>query len=89
MLAKIVEKGGHTSRQAKPRVMPIVYLEDRVRQRFFLDHPFEAFRPRTLVEQREIAREHPIQGKDWTRLRQRGRNPNSEEYANFISIYLA
>jgi len=51
MLAKIVERG-HTSRQPKPKVMPIVYLEDRVRQRFFLDHPFEAFRPRTLVEQR-------------------------------------
>lgn len=59
--------------------MPIVYLEDKVRQRFFQDHPFEAFRPRTLVEQREIEAEHPIRGTEWKRLRQRGRNPSSEE----------
>ncbi|KAG8832180.1 mitochondrial ribosomal small subunit component, partial [Serendipita sp. 399] len=61
--------------------MPILYLEDKVRQRFFLDHPFEAFRPRTLVEHREVEREHQVTGKDWTRLRQRGRNPTSEETA--------
>lgn len=67
-------------KEPKPKVLPVVYLEDRIRQRFFLDHPFEAFRPRTLVEQREIQAEHPIQGKEWTRLRQRGRNPSSEEY---------
>ncbi|KAG8758394.1 mitochondrial ribosomal small subunit component [Serendipita sp. 396] len=76
-------------KEVKPRVMPILYLEDKVRQRFFLDHPFEAFRPRTLVEQREVEPEHPVVGKDWTRLRQRGRNPTSEDCIKFaVSLHV-
>lgn len=63
----------------EPRPLPIYYLEDDVRTQFFLDHPFEAFRPKTLLEAGEIEPEHPIRGVEWTRLRQRGRNPSSEE----------
>ena len=63
-----------------PKPLPIHYLEDDVRRQFFRDHPFEAFRPVTLVEAGGVADEHPIVGKEWTRLRQRGRNPSPEEY---------
>lgn len=61
------------------RPLPIYYIEDDIRRQFFRDHPFEAFRPTTLVEKDSIADEHPIRGKEWTRLRQRGRNPVAEE----------
>lgn len=59
---------------------PIFYLEDYVRRRFFSDHPFETFRPATLIEGEHIEDAHPISGKNWTRLRQRGRNPIPEEW---------
>ena len=57
----------------------VAYLEDELRKQFFRDHPFEAFRPTTLVEGREIEDEHVVRGKAWTRLRQRTRNPKPEE----------
>jgi small subunit ribosomal protein S23 len=57
----------------------IHYVEDDVRRQFFRDHPFESFRPVSIVERGEIMDEHPIIGKTWTRLRQRGRNPSSED----------
>jgi small subunit ribosomal protein S23 len=66
-------------RPKTPRPLPVYYLEDDVRRQFFRDHPFEAFRPRSLVEAGEIAEEHPVKGAAWTRLSQRGRNPSSEE----------
>lgn len=66
--------------EAKPP--PVWYIEDDVRRQFFRDHPFEAFRPSTLVEDAAIADAHHIRGEAWTRLRQRGRNPSSEEYAH-------
>ncbi|KAJ3556061.1 hypothetical protein NM688_g2235 [Phlebia brevispora] len=68
----------------EPRPMPVYYVEDDVRRQFFLDHPFEAFRPRTLLEGEEIEPEHPINGAEWTRLRQRGRNPSSEDCIKYI-----
>lgn len=72
-----------------PRPLPVMYLEDEVRRQFFRDHPFETFRPVTLVEGGAIEEENPIRGKDWTRLRQRGRNPSPEEYApQFTSFKL-
>jgi small subunit ribosomal protein S23 len=61
------------------RPLPIYYLEDDIRRQFFLDHPFETFRPTSLVENERIDAPHPITGKDWVRLRQRGRNPLPEE----------
>lgn len=59
-----------------------MYLEDRVRRRFFKDHPFEAFRARSLVESNlEVAPDAgtEVKGKEWARLAQRGRNPTPEE----------
>lgn len=58
-----------------PQVLPkpIEYLEDCVRRQFFRDRPFEAFRAKTLVEDGTIEEEHIVAGKEWTRLRQRGR----------------
>jgi len=61
------------------RPLPIYYIEDDIRRQFFIDHPFEAFRPTTLVESDRIEDPNPMTGKSWTRLRQRGRNPTPEE----------
>ncbi|KAG8986812.1 mitochondrial ribosomal small subunit component [Tulasnella sp. JGI-2019a] len=64
----------------RPKAEAIVYLEDRVRRQFFKDHPFEAFRARSLVENDlETAAEHEMTGEKWTRLIQRGRNPTPED----------
>jgi small subunit ribosomal protein S23 len=63
----------------KAKLLPIYYVEDDIRRQFFRDHPFEAFRPRTLAEEGRIRDGHSITGAEWTRLRQRGRNPTSEE----------
>lgn len=66
---------------------PVYYVEDDVRRQFFMDHPFEAFRPTTLVEGGEIEPEHPIRGIKWTRLRQRGHNPSPEEYVSSVLCF--
>lgn len=63
----------------KIRTHPVVYLEDEVRRQFFRDHPFEAFRERSIVEENVIEAEHPCSGKEWARLSQHGRNPSPEE----------
>ncbi|KAI0706149.1 mitochondrial ribosomal protein S25-domain-containing protein [Cytidiella melzeri] len=70
-------------RPASRRPLPIHYLEDDVRTQFFKDHPFEAFRPRMLVEGGEVEAEHQIRGESWTRLRQRGSNPSPEDAIRF------
>src|SRR6266849_1654003 len=44
------------------RPLSITYVEDDIRRQFFRDHPFEAFRPRTLTEAGAIENEHPISG---------------------------
>lgn len=67
------------SKAYSPRPLPIHYVEDELRRQFFSDHPFEAFRATSIVESAEIEAEHPIRGKEWTRLIQRGRNPSPEE----------
>lgn len=72
------------SKASKVKTPPIVYIEDEVRRQFFRDHPFEAFRERSLVESGRIEDEHPIRGEAWVRLSQRGRNPSAEEYIFFI-----
>ena len=43
------------------------YIEDDLRKQFFRDHPFEAFRPRTLVEGMGIEPPHSVSGKAWKR----------------------
>jgi small subunit ribosomal protein S23 len=78
-----------TSKRLRPqsvRPLPIYYVEDDIRRQFFRDHPFEAFRPKTLTEQGGVEEAHPVQGLMWIRLRQRGRNPSPEEC---VLIYLA
>ncbi|KAG0704378.1 mitochondrial ribosomal protein S25-domain-containing protein [Suillus ampliporus] len=70
-------------RKPKTEPLPIVYLEDKVRRQFFRDHPFEAFRPVSIVEGREVEVEHPVRAKDWTRLAQRGLNPSPEDAVQF------
>ncbi|KAF9566128.1 hypothetical protein CPC08DRAFT_682998 [Agrocybe pediades] len=70
------------------RPLPIHYLEDDIRRQFFIDHPFEAFRPSTLIETDRIEDPHPISGVNWTRLGQRGRNPTSEDAVRFtLNLY--
>lgn len=69
----------HVRKSYHPRSLPIVYLEDRVRRQFFKDHPFEALRPRSLVEKGTLIPEHSIQGMAWTRLSQHGPKPEPEE----------
>jgi small subunit ribosomal protein S23 len=65
------------------RPLPVTYTEDNIRRQFFRDHPFEAFRARSLTEVGTIENEHPIRGLNWTRLNQRGRNPSPEDAVQF------
>ncbi|SJL06289.1 uncharacterized protein ARMOST_09625 [Armillaria ostoyae] len=75
-------------RAPKNRPLSIVYIEDEVRRRFFRDHPFEAFRPVTLTERDAIREQRPVQGRDWQRLRQWGRNPSPEDTIRFaVNLY--
>ncbi|KAL0951464.1 hypothetical protein HGRIS_008152 [Hohenbuehelia grisea] len=75
-------------RSETPKPLPIYYLEDDIRRQFFRDHPFEAFRPVTLVESAAIRDPHPIAGVAWTRLRQRGRNPCPQDAIDFcLNLY--
>jgi len=69
-------------RRPKNRPLPIHYIEDDIRRQFYADHPFEAFRPTTLVEKGDIQL-HEVEGVGWTRLRQRGRNPTPEDAIQF------
>ncbi|KAL0071742.1 mitochondrial ribosomal small subunit component [Marasmius tenuissimus] len=76
-------------RPYEPRPLPIYYMEDDIRRQFFRDHPFEAFRPITLSEKAGVQDKNPIQGKLWTRLRQRGRNPSPEDAIQFaLNLHL-
>lgn len=61
----------------KPK--PITYDEDKVRQQFYRDHPWEAYRPKTLVEMSaEVGSESRVSG-DAKRLRSYGRDPSVED----------
>jgi len=64
------------------RPVKIEYPEDEIRKQFYRDHPFEAFRARSLVEMREV-QDGGITGMEWIRLRQRGRNPTPEDCIQF------
>ncbi|CDU24418.1 related to RSM25-mitochondrial ribosomal protein, small subunit [Sporisorium scitamineum] len=70
------------SRTLTPKLAPkpIVYDEDKIRQQFFRDHPWEAYRPQTLVEMSEqVGSETRVHG-DPKRLRSYGRNPSVEDF---------
>jgi small subunit ribosomal protein S23 len=63
------------SKMFKPQ--QIVYEEDKFRQEFFSDHPWELARPRIVLEN---------DGKDgqkcnWSKIQQPGRQLNGERYA--------
>ena len=64
-----------------PKLQPLTirYLEDRLRFQFFRDHPFEAFRPVSVVEGQLVEPEHPVKAENWSRLSQRTKNPTAEE----------
>ncbi|PWN51718.1 hypothetical protein IE53DRAFT_393023 [Violaceomyces palustris] len=65
---------------------PIVYAEDSIRAQFFRDHPWEAYRPKLLVEMNETVSERPqLEGEAWL-MRSYGRNPSVED---FIACTLA
>ncbi|KAL7271202.1 mitochondrial ribosomal small subunit component [Rhizina undulata] len=72
------QKPNKTRRGRKPnglfRPQEIVYPEDRLRQRFFRDHPWELARPRILVE--NDGNDH--KGWDWAGIRQRGKALDGE-----------
>lgn len=64
----------------KLRIQPIIYEQrDQIRKRFLEDFPFEALRPVSLVEGREVAADNKASGAAWTELKQRGDNPTVEE----------
>ncbi|KAF8642011.1 hypothetical protein AX16_009732 [Volvariella volvacea WC 439] len=82
-------RSGARNKPSTPKPLPIYYVEDDIRRQFFRDHPFEAFRPTTLVEGQTIA-SHPrtVTGTAWTRLSQRGRNPTPEDAIKFaVNLY--
>jgi len=66
-------------RSAKPKPVDIVYEEDRIRRQFFKDFPFEALRPVSIAESRDVSVEDEISGANWTRLAQRGSYPTVEK----------
>ena len=74
-----------TKKTPGPRPLPVNYIEDDIRRQFFRDHPFEAFRARSITEAGAVEDEHPVNGLQWTRLNQRGRNPSPEEYVDVFS----
>ncbi|KAH8835786.1 mitochondrial ribosomal protein S25 [Flagelloscypha sp. PMI_526] len=82
-IPSVAEGGSRPLRAKKVEPEPIYYLEDDIRRQFYRDHPYEAFRPKTLVETEKIEDPHPVQGKAWVRLRQRSRNPTVEDAIQF------
>lgn len=67
---------------AKPAEIKGLELQDQLRQTFYKDHPFEAFKGINLVEKDgvlgESAKPGPA-GEKWTELRQRSSNPSPGE----------
>ncbi|BGP12342.1 hypothetical protein JCM10213_002878 [Rhodosporidiobolus nylandii] len=68
-----------------PRPWAIVFPEDEIRRRFFADHPFEAYRPVSLVEGEKVREAEGPQGTEWTELSQRTTVPSAEDCIAYIS----
>lgn len=66
-------------RTPKLKIPELRFPEDEIRKQFFQDFPFEALRPVTLVEGREIRENRGINGSEWVALKQRGDTPTVEE----------
>ncbi|KGB74866.2 hypothetical protein CNBG_0704 [Cryptococcus deuterogattii R265] len=71
-------------KQRKGRPLEIAYEEDRVRRQFFKDFPFEALRPVSMVEGREIDVRGKVLGEEWVKLEQRGSYPTVEDCIEFV-----
>jgi len=88
MRQQVLEQSRKRTKPEKPHARPIEYIADHIRRQFFRDHPFEALRAQTLVEREKLRELHPAQRKQWTRLRQHGRNPSPESAIQFaVSLY--
>lgn len=76
-------------RPPKPKTRPSLFkLHDEIRQMFHKDHPFEAFRGTSLIEEDKLQLEDGKpgpKGKEWRELRQRSINPSPEEYVTYPS----
>lgn len=57
---------------------PIVYLHDRVRRQFYLDHPWEGLRPRILAEKEKVEEPARVPA-EVTELTWWSTNPQPEE----------
>lgn len=69
-------------RPPKPAPLDGYTVRDRVRDHFFKDHPFEAFRGINLVETDRLLSDNglDVAPPEWTELRQRTRCPTGDEY---------
>ncbi|GAA5888728.1 hypothetical protein JCM6882_002829 [Rhodosporidiobolus microsporus] len=77
-------KPPRASNTRRPKPLPIVFAEDKIRKRFFVDHPFEAYRPVSLVEGEKIKEVEGPQGAEWTELSQRSVVPSAEDCIAYI-----
>ena len=68
-----------SARAPRHRPQEIVYEADEIRTQFFRDFPFEALRPTSLLEGRDVPPEAEISGPEWTSLEQRGLYASVEE----------
>lgn len=73
------------SRAPSLRPKPIVYLHDIVRKQFYIDHPWEGLRPRSVVEKEKLD-EHPQPPKEVTSLTWWSTNPQPEECVSHTTI---
>ncbi|KAI5477063.1 mitochondrial ribosomal protein subunit Rsm25 [Pseudohyphozyma bogoriensis] len=63
--------------------LPIVFKEDEIREQFFRDHPFEAYRPIHLAEGEQVVEDKGPTGEEWTELVQRSKVPTAEDAIAF------
>jgi small subunit ribosomal protein S23 len=74
----------HRAKRAKTpklKIPELKFQEDEIRRRFFMDFPFEALRPVSMVEGNTIGegRSGLVDGAEWELLEQRGDTPTVEE----------
>lgn len=60
LVPSVAQGGSRPLVRARVKPEPIYYLEDDIRRQFYRDHPFEAFRPKTLVERQAVNASRPI-----------------------------
>ncbi|CAO1617575.1 unnamed protein product [Sympodiomycopsis kandeliae] len=81
------DEGASSRKKMRSRIpslnpKPIVYLEDTIRKQFYMDHPWEGFKPRQIVEQEKV--EKPKEApEDVTDLVWWSTNPQPEDVISF------